>query len=278
MSFQTEDSVSFGEPAMLSPEPEEDQSLPLAPHSELWQPLYNAIGREAAHQFDWKAETGSIQTYEHRETLRFLHIDGETGEFLNQQCLVISKQAALAHALQRPVPPEWKGQDATHASEPASELASFDTPHDLDGASTSDAALEDDGRDPTPLYPESTADFHDYRQEDDLHADLAERNDSAEPPEHPEGALNAFTRTRAIQHAPALPQAGTTAADRRKVGIWSQGISRILSLVKRRGPSTSERTPDENAEERRLGRTVSSNDTDEPNLNVFVRRSTHPDR
>lgn len=67
-----------------------------------WQPLLAAFGSEIASQFLWAATTDTIQTYEHSETFRFVHIDSLTGECLNQTCEVISPESALRHAL-RPV-------------------------------------------------------------------------------------------------------------------------------------------------------------------------------
>ncbi len=66
-----------------------------------WKPFLDTLGEAMAEQFDWKAETDTIQTYEHRLTFRYLHIDAASNWFYNQQCVVISQEAALAHALPR---------------------------------------------------------------------------------------------------------------------------------------------------------------------------------
>jgi hypothetical protein len=49
-------------------------------------------------QFQWKAETGTIQTYEHMETARNIHIDAHTGQFYDQSRTPITKEAALQYA------------------------------------------------------------------------------------------------------------------------------------------------------------------------------------
>ena len=83
-----------------------EQMESAAVHSErdwYWKPLVDAVGAIEAEQFEWKAETGTIQTYEHRTTFRYVHIDSVSGHFYNQQCEVITKEAALAHALRSAV-------------------------------------------------------------------------------------------------------------------------------------------------------------------------------
>ena len=67
-------------------------------------PLHEALTAEQAAQFEWRAQTGSIQTYEHVETQRNIHIDGETGQFYDQERNPITQDAALDHAL--PATPE----------------------------------------------------------------------------------------------------------------------------------------------------------------------------
>ncbi len=63
-----------------------------------WQPILDALGADIAAEFDWVATTDTVETYEHRETHRYAHLDRATGEFLNQQCEVIPAENALAHA------------------------------------------------------------------------------------------------------------------------------------------------------------------------------------
>jgi hypothetical protein len=61
--------------------------------------LQELIGEKLAQQFFWKAETDTIQTFEHRLSYRYIHVDLETGEFFNQQRESISVERALFHAL-----------------------------------------------------------------------------------------------------------------------------------------------------------------------------------
>ncbi len=63
-----------------------------------WQPILRMLGARIAAEFIWAATTDTIETYEHRLTQRYLHIDGQTDEFLNQRCEAISAEAALEHA------------------------------------------------------------------------------------------------------------------------------------------------------------------------------------
>ena len=65
------------------------------------QPLVQAIGEDLADQFFWKAETGTIQTYEHRLTYRHVHVDRVTGQFCDQERAPISAEKAVARALSR---------------------------------------------------------------------------------------------------------------------------------------------------------------------------------
>ena len=62
-------------------------------------PLHEALTPDQTAQFEWRAQTGSIQTYEHVETQRNIHIDGETGQFYDQERNPITQDAALDHAL-----------------------------------------------------------------------------------------------------------------------------------------------------------------------------------
>ena len=61
-------------------------------------PLDRVLDQAEARQFEWVARTGTIQTYQHQETGRNLHIDGVTGQFYDQARNPIGKDAALAHA------------------------------------------------------------------------------------------------------------------------------------------------------------------------------------
>jgi hypothetical protein len=89
--------------------------LGLADAASRWQPILHALGSQIAAEFVWVATTDTIETYEHRETRRYVHLDGKTGEFLNQKCHVISREKALEHArkpagakiLHTPAPPPF---------------------------------------------------------------------------------------------------------------------------------------------------------------------------
>jgi hypothetical protein len=70
-----------------------------AEHERHYAPLNKALSPAEAAQFGWKAETGTIQTYQHAETNRNIHIDGSTGQFYNQARNPISREAALDHSM-----------------------------------------------------------------------------------------------------------------------------------------------------------------------------------
>jgi len=72
-------------------------------HKEPYQQDRNATLRAAlepseAAQFEWNAETGTIQTYEHTETGRNIHIDAKTGQFYDQARTPITKESAMQYA------------------------------------------------------------------------------------------------------------------------------------------------------------------------------------
>jgi hypothetical protein len=70
-----------------------------AEHERHYAPLNRELHPEDAKQFGWKAETGTVQTYQHGETLRHIHIDGPSGQFYDQQQTPITQQAALDRAI-----------------------------------------------------------------------------------------------------------------------------------------------------------------------------------
>lgn len=70
-----------------------------AEHERHYAPLNNALTPVEADQFAWRAETGTIQSYQHNETNRCLYIDGPTGQFYDQDRNPISQDAALDHAM-----------------------------------------------------------------------------------------------------------------------------------------------------------------------------------
>ncbi len=61
-------------------------------------PLSKALEPEDAAQFKWKGETGAVQTYQHTETGRNIHIDGK-GQFYSQDGKQTDQEAALDRAL-----------------------------------------------------------------------------------------------------------------------------------------------------------------------------------
>ena len=99
MSRQIEGNQFYGDE--LEDSPAQDVSAYLWPDHDQYRPLIDAVGDDLAQQFEWRAETGTIQTYEHRETFRYVHIDSVSGCFFDQQCNVITKETAFAHAMPR---------------------------------------------------------------------------------------------------------------------------------------------------------------------------------
>ena len=62
-------------------------------------PIREALEPDDAAQFKWKGETGTIQTYQHTETGRNIHIDGKTGDFYAQDGKLTNQNAALDRAM-----------------------------------------------------------------------------------------------------------------------------------------------------------------------------------
>ncbi len=75
-----------------------------------YAPLNRELHPEDARQFGWKAENGTIQTYQHAATQRHIHVDGPSGQFYDQQKNPVTQHAALDHAV---------GVGKHHAPEPA---------------------------------------------------------------------------------------------------------------------------------------------------------------
>ena len=59
-------------------------------------PLQTALPNEASG-YDWKRETGDIQSYQHNQTNGWLHIDPQ-GQFYDRQAQAISRDQALDNA------------------------------------------------------------------------------------------------------------------------------------------------------------------------------------
>ncbi|MGI4827395.1 MAG: ATP-dependent DNA helicase [Janthinobacterium lividum] len=81
-----------------------------ADHQRHYAPLNNELHPEDAHNFGWRAENGTIQSYQHAGTQRHIHIDGPSGQFYDQQKNPVTQCAALDHAI---------GAGKHHAPEPA---------------------------------------------------------------------------------------------------------------------------------------------------------------
>jgi hypothetical protein len=71
----------------------------MADHNRHWGPLNEAVTPQEAQQFAWKRETGSIQSYQHIETGRYVHIDGADGQFYDRDREPISAKEGLDYAM-----------------------------------------------------------------------------------------------------------------------------------------------------------------------------------
>ncbi len=74
-----------------------------AEHERHHAPIREALEPEDAAQFQWIAETATVQSYRHTETGRHIHIDGK-GFFYSQDGKPTSQEAALDRAM----PQEWR--------------------------------------------------------------------------------------------------------------------------------------------------------------------------
>jgi conjugative relaxase-like TrwC/TraI family protein len=68
-------------------------------HARRWNPLNEALPAHEAKQFAWQRESGTMQTYQHMQTGRHLHIDGQAGTFHNQHRETITAKQALDFAM-----------------------------------------------------------------------------------------------------------------------------------------------------------------------------------
>ena len=80
-----------------------------------WNPLNEALPEHEAKQFHWQQESGTLQSYKHVQTGRYLNIDGQAGTFHNQQREVITAKQALDSAM-----PE--GQKHSHSLDSKPEI------------------------------------------------------------------------------------------------------------------------------------------------------------
>lgn len=61
-----------------------------------YAPIQNTLLNEAAG-YEWRRETGDIQSYQHNQTGGWLHIDPQ-GQFYDRQAQPIARDTALDHA------------------------------------------------------------------------------------------------------------------------------------------------------------------------------------
>ncbi len=97
---QPEPAASAETIAAVEPEPSEAEPEPAEPDPDPeYAPLHAALAPAEAADFLFVAQTGTIHTYEHRRTLRYIHIDAPSGLFYDQTRTPISRAAALRRAL-----------------------------------------------------------------------------------------------------------------------------------------------------------------------------------
>jgi hypothetical protein len=54
---------------------------------------------EIADSFQWTGTNGTVQSYQHESTLKYVHIDGPSGQFFDRDKNPVHRDAALEHAL-----------------------------------------------------------------------------------------------------------------------------------------------------------------------------------
>ena len=94
--------LELTEPFFTEPEPEAEFDLISAVEPAPWDdyaPLVAAFGAETAADFCFIALTGTVHTYEHNETFRYIHLDAPSGLFYSQDRTPISATSALQYAL-----------------------------------------------------------------------------------------------------------------------------------------------------------------------------------
>jgi hypothetical protein len=90
--------------AIAEPSPEELPAVEASPEPESeaidprYLPLHESLASADAAFFDFIAQTGTVHTFEHRETYRYIHIDAASGLFYDQTRTPISRAAAIKHA------------------------------------------------------------------------------------------------------------------------------------------------------------------------------------
>ena len=68
-------------------------------HKRRWNPLNEALPEHEAKQFHWQEESGTMQSYKHVQTGRYIHIDGQDGTFHSQDRGTITAKQALDYAM-----------------------------------------------------------------------------------------------------------------------------------------------------------------------------------
>ena len=86
-------------PEGLNQQPERERIYTPAEHERHYAPLNRELHPADASQFRWKAESGTVQSYQHVRTNRHIHIDSATGQFYDQQKTPITREAALDRAM-----------------------------------------------------------------------------------------------------------------------------------------------------------------------------------
>lgn len=64
-----------------------------------WTPFNKAVSPKEADRCHWKAETGTVQTYQHVETGRYIHIDVPSGQFYDRHKNPIGAKEGLDRAM-----------------------------------------------------------------------------------------------------------------------------------------------------------------------------------
>jgi conjugative relaxase-like TrwC/TraI family protein len=72
---------------------------PMAADRERWEPLIRAVPIEIADSFQWTGTNGTVQSYQHESTLKYVHVDGPSGQFFDRDKNPVHRDAALEHAL-----------------------------------------------------------------------------------------------------------------------------------------------------------------------------------
>ena len=87
-------------------------------HLRRWTSLNEALPPYEARQFAWKQESGTIQSYQHMQTGRHIHIDGQDGRFYNQNREPIIARQALDSAM-----PDGAKHSHSHEIKPEQEIS-----------------------------------------------------------------------------------------------------------------------------------------------------------